>query len=89
MFANIIYVDQGSDIFNEVENTYKEYGYEGAIRFLSQWDYGTESEYDLTENLPNKSRYEDMYTLNECGDEYTLCVGVGYPDFALYRKVEN
>lgn len=31
MFANIIYVDQGSDIFNEVENTYKKYGYSSGV----------------------------------------------------------
>lgn len=84
MFCCIIYV-QGGETLDEVEKLFNEQIYEAAISYLSQWDYGAESEYDdaLTENLPN-GVYIDTYQHNG----YYLLRWCGIGDYALYRKID-
>ena len=83
MYANIIFVQDYDETYNDVEQILEQEGYSAAIDYLAQWDYGYESEYDLIERVP-RNPLENHYTRNEHGEEYTLIEHPLY--FALYRK---
>lgn len=80
MYVQIIFAQDG-ETFDEVQEIFAEEGFEAAINYLAQWDYGYESEhmFSLVENI-ERNRYENHYTLGE----YTL---IEHPLYmALYRK---
>lgn len=82
MYTCIIFVQDG-DTLDEVQEIFCENGYIAAIEYLSQWDYGYESEYDLIEEVP-RNLHEIRFEHNMSGDEYIL---IEHPLYmALYRK---
>ena len=83
MYTCIIFAQDGSDILDEVQEIFCEDGYIAAIERLSQFDFGTDSEYDLVESIPRN--LHEIHFKHKIGcDEYTL---VEHPMYmALYRE---
>lgn len=82
MYALIISVQGNSDIIEDVENLFLK-DHNAAIDYLSQWDYGAESEYYLVENI-ERLRFHDYYAKGE----YILEALPAMEWYALYRRVE-
>lgn len=80
MYVEIIFAQDG-ETFDEVQEIFAEEGYIAVIDYLSQWDFGYESEhmFSLVENIEHH-RLENHYAHGE----YILIEHPLY--FALYRK---
>ena len=83
MYTNIIFVQDCTETYNEVNEIFRNNGGDAAIKYLSQWDYGYESEYDLCDHI-EKHPLEDVYTGHADGDDYILIVHPLY--YSLYRE---
>lgn len=84
MHTCIIFAEDYSDAYKEAYGIFQNNGYNAAIDYLAQWDYGRESEYDIAESIESNF-LENMYKRNENGEEYIL---VEHPSYmALYRKI--
>ena len=84
MYVAIITAQDYEDVYIEAEKILNYDGYIAAIEYLSQWDYGYESEhmFSLVKEI-DRSPLENYYHYSMNGDEYTL---VEHPLYmALYR----
>ena len=91
MYCQIIFA-QSDETFDEAEDMLREGGFvtseniERTIEFLSQWDYGAESEYDdaLVDEIED-NRGEDIYESED--GQYVL---VHFPGLyiGLYRVID-
>ena len=83
MYANIIYVQSGETL-DKAQFIFTERGSSATIDYLAQWDYGTESEHDIVEEIPH-NKYEIRYAETKNGREYVL---IEHPLYiTLYRRV--
>ena len=86
-YCNIVFVHDYEDAtVNRLLHEFNSIDYDNPIKesidYLSQWDYGKESEYDLMDNPPwGTSDYTEQI------EEYVLSYNVGLGYMALCRIV--
>jgi hypothetical protein len=80
-YANIVFI-QRADETEEPEKIYREQGAEALLEYLKQWDFGAESETDITDSEPWGTS-DTIYQF----DNYILTVNMGLPYFSLAREI--
>lgn len=80
-YANIVFMqDENAD---EALNILNEDGPDAAIQYLAQWDFGGESEYDIS-SFPQRGSCDDWHT----SGEYILSYNRRFGYIGLERIVD-
>lgn len=87
LYASIVLLQSGDDT-EEPEIIFNQRGPEALLNYLIQWDYGPESEHDMTTDEPWGTS-DRVYHFIRGGDEYVVNVNQGLPYFGLTRVVNR